>query len=133
MAVTGIILRKKSTEELSSDDDEMAKTTSRERILILKSLKLFLLPTSALLTLLLCILAQLTNTFFLNVETIVKQSFEHLPQNVTHHATLNTYTLLSRNATIAMLVIVIVEIQLDTSVSYCFSQTIYDAESDIRI
>ena len=74
--------------KLTSDNDDRTTTTSRERILVLKSLQFFLLASCTLLTLFLCILAQLTNAFFLNVETVVKQLLEHLPQSVIHHITL---------------------------------------------
>ena len=76
--------------KLTNEDDDRTTTTSRERILVLKSVQFFLLASCTLLTLFLCILAQLTNAFFLNVETVMKQLLEHLPYIVVHHITLYT-------------------------------------------
>ena len=50
----------------------------KARILVLKCLQFLLLAPCALLTLLLGIFVEFTNTFFLNVETVVKQSLKHL-------------------------------------------------------
>ena len=62
------------------------QASSRARILVLKGFQFFLLAPGTLLTLLPGILVQLTNTFFLNVETVVKQTLKYL------HSEINSVT-----------------------------------------